>query len=473
MQKMENTVNSTHESMYEQISARINETIKLLEALAAQPDFYDPNVPPVEKVKKLNSMSEHMNYLMMCYVDSDINVHSVDFEPVTLASRDYLQQLYSTGRIQVTDSFAAGADGVTLNYTIAVPLKKDNEITGSLFCAIYFSEIGEILEKSSKTNGINAVLSGSKGQVMSFTGDMEYGEDVLERIRNSVTFGITADTLETRLIQKTPGSFWSIKGGNFYYTQYCDIENTGWDLFCTIDFWSMYRSILPNVIFISCFLCLLCAGTIYMMKRYIRSQMKVVDLLVQSVQELEEKIYLEERPDNMNFKEIIQLTSDGLSDGLTGVVTRSVFLNQTRTQLKKISKDKRAALCFVDLDDLKRLNDTYGHGMGDVALKSIGYILREYEKKYDGVVGRYGGDEFVILLTDLDTEDELKSVLNEMSHRLHLNIGTEGDDLWIQCSVGVALWKEEYSLEKMIANADEALYFVKQNGKGYYKIHQD
>ena len=68
---------------------------------------------------------------------------------------------------------------------------------------------------------------------------------------------------------------------------------------------------------------------------------------------------------------------------------------------------------------------------------------------------------------------ELRSVLESLVLRLHSDIGTKGESLPIQCSVGVAVRQQGSSLEQMIANADEALYFVKQNGKGYYKIYQD
>ena len=76
---------------------------------------------------------------MICYVDKNIIVYSDGAEPASLASRDYMQQLFATGQRQVTDSFAAGADGTTLNYTVAVPLKDQQEnITGALFCAYLF-----------------------------------------------------------------------------------------------------------------------------------------------------------------------------------------------------------------------------------------------------------------------------------------------------------------------------------------------
>ena len=84
----------------------------------------------------------------------------------------------------------------------------------------------------------------------------------------------------------------------------------------------------------------LCSVIFFLVKRFISKQKEVVDMLVQSIQELEEKIYQDERPDNMDFREIIRLTSNGLSDGLTGVVTRSVFLKQAQAQLDKIPGDK-------------------------------------------------------------------------------------------------------------------------------------
>ena len=88
------------------------------------------------------------------------------------------------------------------------------------------------------------------------------------------------------------------------------------------------------------------------------------------------------------------------------------------------------------MDNLKYINDTHGHSDGDVALKSIGYILREYEKRYDGVVGRYGGDEFILLMTNLDDEAELNSILDELVLRFHSEVGSAGHSIPVQCSVG-------------------------------------
>jgi len=459
-------------SVHAQISQRIDESITLLESLAGMSEFYDPEVPPIEKVRKLDQMAPYFGYLMICYVDADITVYSDAAEPASLASRDYMQRLFSTGERQVTDSFAAGADGTTLNYTVAVPLfDKQENITGCLFCAIYFDDISDILEESAAINGSEATLIGSQGQIMSSTAGLSYGDPVLNELQGAILFGVTSDQLQEQLLAMVPGSYWSIRNGSLYYTAYQRVENTGWDILCSVNFWAAFSNILPALLLVVALTVLLCISLLLVLRRYITKQMQVVDVLVHSVEELEKKIYQDERPDDMDFNEIIRLTGNGLSDSLTGVVTRSVFLSQADALLKKIDPHLVSALCFVDMDNLKYINDTYGHNGGDVALKSVGYILREYEKKYGGVVGRYGGDEFVLLITNLDNEAELRSLLDELVLRLHSEIGSAGQHIPVQCSIGVALYHPDADLQQLIAKADEALYFVKKNGKGYYKIH--
>ena len=457
-----------------QIAYRVAQSINLLESLASQPEFYDPNRSAIAKAVTLDSISEQFGYMMIQFVDADVNVRSSDGSVASLASRDYMQRLYSTGKPQVTDSFAAGADGVTLNFTVAVPLFYKGEIVGSLFCAIYFEEVENLMRELMFDSGIEGVLIGRLGQVMSSTDKSRllYGEPFLNKILASTPLGTSADRIEEQLLAQIAGGFWSIRGADLTYTEYARVEGTNWDLVCTGSLWMAYLKLLPGLLPFMGLAILLCAVMLWVMRRYIRQQMQVVDVLVKSVQELEEKIYRDERPDNLDFREILQLTSTGLSDGLTGMVTRSVFMNQLNERLKNVRPDKLLAICFVDLDNLKPLNDTYGHSIGDRALKSIGYVLREYEKKYDGLVGRYGGDEFILILNDLDDETELREVLDELVLRLHLDVGEQEHSIPIHCSVGVSLHRPGACVDTLIAEADESLYFVKQNGKGYYKIYQ-
>lgn len=457
-----------------QISQRVEGAIALLESLASLPEFYDPKIPPIDKVKKLDQMSPYFGYMMICYVDSDIVVYSDGAEPASLASRDYMQRLFSTGQRQVTDSFAAGADGATLNYTVAVPLADESgALTGCLFCAIYFDEVVDILEQASGAGNSEVLLIGSRGQIMSSTAGYPYGDSIMDILRKNKLFGVTADSLEEQLLAAQSGAFWSLRDGKLYYTTYQRVENTGWDILCSVNFLTTFGKTVPALCTALVLTVLCCTGLLWLVRRYISGQMKVVDTLVHSVEELENRIYQNERPEEVDFQEVLRLTSNGLSDSLTGVVTRSVFLNHAAALLKKSDPEKLKALFFIDMDNLKYINDSCGHAGGDVALKSLGYILREYEKRYDGVVGRYGGDEFVLLLTSLDDEKELHSVLDGLVLRLHSCVQSGGQSISVQCSIGVSIYQAGTEVEKMIADADEALYYVKQNGKGYYHIHKN
>lgn len=307
---------------------------------------------------------------------------------------------------------------------------------------------------------------------MSSVGNENYGELFLDSIRKTRLLTTTSDKIQKGLLEKDTKHYWGIEDGDIVYGEYTDVKNTNWNIIVRSYFWDTYKTVFGRFVPII-FLCILfCGITLWFIKKYIESQMKAVDILVHSVQELEKKIYQDENPDSPDFQEILRLTSTGLSDGLTGVVTRTVFMNQLQGQLKKIDTEKITAFCFIDLDDLKIINDTYGHKLGDIALKNIGYVLREYEKKYDGIVGRYGGDEFVLLLTDLEDDKELEEVVSEMTLRLHFDIKDGAKAVSVRCSVGVSIWKQNMSIDKLITDADEALYFVKQNGKGDFKICQ-
>ncbi len=457
-----------------QISQRVTGAVNLLESLASLPEYYDPTIPPIDKVKKLDRISPHFGYMMICFVDEDILVYSDGSEPASLASRGYMQQLFSTGQTQVTDSFAAGADGVTLNYTVAVPLVDEHgAITGCLFCAIYFDEAVEILETSAGALDADATLIGSGGQVMSSSAGLTYGDSVMDALRDDRLFGTTPDKLEEALLAARPGSYWSLRDGSLCYTAYQRVDQTNWDILCTVRFETLFFQTFPALMLTACLTALAAVGLMLALRRYIGRQMEVVDTLVQSIGELEKRIYLDNRPDDVDFNEVLRLTSDGLSDSLTGVVTRSVFLNQAAAQLAKADPEAVKALFFVDMDNLKYINDSCGHDGGDIALKSVGYILREYEKKYDGVVGRYGGDEFLMLLTGLDDEEELNAVLEGLVLRLQTDVQSGGQSIPVQCSIGVSVYRPGMELEEMISDADEALYYVKQNGKGYYSIHRN
>lgn len=468
-----------------QISLRTNNTLTLLSALTTNDFFIDPEISYIDKSIALNKYSATYDYFMMCIVDKDFNVYDENGLSANLSTREYMQKMFTTLQPQITDSIAAGSDGVTLNYTIAYPIIKTITISGNptkvfdgcIFASISFAEIQDMLGANVYGSYQNLTLYGSQHQIMSTTTTELYGDKFVDSMQKKSIMGNTIKNLEASMYSRQNGYFWSMNGVALEYTSYSHVVGTNWVLMCTLSFWSTFAQFLPlflGMIIISSLAAIL---FIFLANRYVEAQTGTMKSLINSVQDLEKKIYQNERPDNVDFKEIISLTSKGLTDELTGVITRSVFLNQIPFKIKAVKADELGAMCFVDLDDLKVINDTYGHNFGDIILKNIGYILREYEKRFDGLVGRHGGDEFTIFLSGFKTRQSLQAAIAEMTSRLQFVTVFEDEKIPTHCSVGVAVYNaadytnSDEDVAKLIKQADKMLYHVKQHGKATYSIH--
>lgn len=157
-----------------------------------------------------------------------------------------------------------------------------------------------------------------------------------------------------------------------------------------------------------------------------------------------------------------------VTDGLTGVANRRSF-NETFT--REFERARRygesLSLVLIDLDYLKKINDTYGHQAGDEAIKTIGRLLRESCRSIDSAA-RYGGEEFCLLLPN--TEVEMAEQLADRLRRLINDEPIEGPGR-ISASLGVACYPMHADNEEtLFQRADEALYAAKQGGRNQVKI---
>lgn len=159
------------------------------------------------------------------------------------------------------------------------------------------------------------------------------------------------------------------------------------------------------------------------------------------------------------------------TDLLTKVLNKQGFTSKAEQylhQLKDLNHtklDSSTAILFIDLDNFKPVNDTYGHQVGDKVLQGVARILRELAQPED-IIGRFGGDEFVLLIKQVRN---LKS-LTELAQKIVEAMGTldyEGkDDVVISCSLGAALAPQDGTdLSKLISVADQRLYEAKHRGK--------
>lgn len=153
-------------------------------------------------------------------------------------------------------------------------------------------------------------------------------------------------------------------------------------------------------------------------------------------------------------------------DFLTGLPVRS----KGEILIAQMMQEHDGGLVFVDMDNLKKLNDVYGHKAGDRALKLLGNILKDAGD--NSIACRLGGDEFLLFLPDY-SKDEIHACVKHIFFEF---AKAKEDDVELRCadlSAGMSLSTNGATFEKCYREADKALYFVKQNGKGNYMFYHD
>jgi diguanylate cyclase (GGDEF)-like protein len=164
------------------------------------------------------------------------------------------------------------------------------------------------------------------------------------------------------------------------------------------------------------------------------------------------------------------------TDFPTRVMNRKRFMDILNVKYETAIKGKmKFSFIFIDIDFFKEYNDYYGHQAGDYVLYKIGKVLRKITERFSGISERYGGDEFTLAFLGVG-EDELIKILNEIFEGLEeLKIKNEflGEEKYQTLSMGAAMLDHSNitGIEKIISNADEALYMSKNHGRNMAHIH--
>jgi diguanylate cyclase (GGDEF)-like protein len=155
-----------------------------------------------------------------------------------------------------------------------------------------------------------------------------------------------------------------------------------------------------------------------------------------------------------------------LYDVLTGLPNRKLITERLGQALAKARREKaHVGLLFIDLDNFKPVNDDYGHAMGDLLLKDVARRLQGCMRETD-TAARLGGDEFVVLLPSIEGRDGAMVVAAKVLHALSRPFEIAGNRFVISASIGIALYPEHGSDEKLLLrHADAAMYEAKKQGR--------
>lgn len=167
-----------------------------------------------------------------------------------------------------------------------------------------------------------------------------------------------------------------------------------------------------------------------------------------------------------NARMLQSLEELATTDGLTGVLNKRALLDQAHRKLKSAERYRRPlALLVCDIDHFKRVNDTHGHDVGDTVIRGLAELLKRAKRDTD-IVGRFGGEEFVVLCEETDAEGAVLLAERIRSELASTTFHTEGGPLKVTCSVGVAPFPAAgKSWEALFKATDGALYASKRNGR--------
>ena len=176
---------------------------------------------------------------------------------------------------------------------------------------------------------------------------------------------------------------------------------------------------------------------------------------------------------NINDKKLkeMELLVRAEKDALTGIYNQGATEQLIHNAIEGSKENDLSALMIIDLDNFKEANDLLGHANGDELLGKTAEILKEMFKGGD-VIGRIGGDEFLVYMRNLNTISDADEMAGNIVKSVRYDLEFEGQPIRVTCSVGVAVYPYHgKTYEELFEKADRAVYTVKANGKDGYRVY--
>jgi len=168
-----------------------------------------------------------------------------------------------------------------------------------------------------------------------------------------------------------------------------------------------------------------------------------------------------------------QLTHLAFHDPLTGLPNRSLFIDRLQRAIAEAERKKESVgVMLIDLDDFKKVNDSFGHHVGDKVIQSAALRLKKCLRDIDSIA-RFGGDEFTLLVPHVGDREEIEFIARRLIESLDEPIVVEGTEFRMSISIGISVYPNDANSEdNLLRNADTAMYFAKHTRGPSYTFYE-
>ena len=207
----------------------------------------------------------------------------------------------------------------------------------------------------------------------------------------------------------------------------------------------------------------------FIYSNYIEVMIFIISILV--ITSLSTYIIMKIRLQNKN-KQNSLLKEKSETDSLTGIFNRGACKELISNYIENKSNDLYGAFFIIDIDNFKGVNDNLGHKIGDDVLKDLSDNLKRLFRKSD-IVGRWGGDEFIVFMKDLDFSNlhVASKIATNLCNTMNKTVTYNDISQNISLSIGIVFTKDNINFTELYQKADEILYTVKENGKNGFSTN--
>ncbi|MDF2653541.1 MAG: hypothetical protein K0R19_15 [Bacillota bacterium] len=389
--------------------------------------------------------------------EGSVNINHPDYLVGSSGGKKYISVIYKNA-LYNRDMIA-----------LTAPIYHNNNIDGTVSGLYYSNYIMNILRGSDNKSDLEYQIIERNGDFI-----LSFGNSVFRDYKNVYSFlndvsfrkGESKNDFIQAFLNREPGIIFYTLNGKSEYFCFTPIGINDWYLITTAPNDGINLQTIsiqnPTVLLAIRILILFAVLFLYILWRQARYRATIE----KSKNELE---ILNERLKIKN--EILKFKAE--NDLLTELYNKITSEYLISDFLKNEGRNQRHALFVIDIDDFKRINDDMGHYYGDKALVEVANEINRSFRATD-IKGRIGGDEFLILLKDIKSEEDLTSKACEISKLLN-NIELTSHASWkIRASIGISIFPdhgERYT--ELFLKADKAMYYSKEKGKGIYVIFSD